>query len=535
MKIVFSGPKGSGKSTVGKVTANLLGLDIFETDIIIEEIYKEKTGNNFSCREICRQEGEKEFRRLELEAVRLAALKDWCVISTGGSTMLNTESRNLLREDSIFVFIYADVKVLLERILRKGTPSYLKSDNPEEELSIRLEKIKDVLLPYADVIVDTSVDDIDTASQNAVNAIAAEVARRGQMFSCLGNVVKISTFGESHGKGLGAVLDGIKPGFPVDEEYIQKELDRRRPGQSKMTTARNEADRVEILSGVFEGKTTGAPIGLLIRNKDQDSSKYDNLKELFRPGHADFTFWKKYGIRDHRGGGRSSGRETAARVAGGAIVRNILEGKGVTFTASAIEVAGVKAENFDADEIEKNTLRCADAYAAEKMKEAVLKASKEGESVGGIVELKIKGVPAGLGDPVFGKLDARLAHAMFSLGAVKGVEFGGGFELSKLNGTQSNDQMDESGFLTNSAGGILGGISNGEEIILRVAVKPTPSVFCKQKSTNKSGEAVDVKIEGRHDPCIVPRIIPVIESMAALVFFDVWTIQEHLKSDFPVL
>jgi chorismate synthase len=296
-----------------------------------------------------------------------------------------------------------------------------------------------------------------------------------------------------------------------------------------VTTPRNEADRVRILSGVFEGRTTGAPLAMIVENRDQDSSKYDNLRDIFRPGHADYTFNRKFGIRDHRGGGRSSGRETIGRVAAGALALQILRDRGVTICAWADEVAGIAGTKVEESFIEKNPVRAADPVAAPLMEKAILDAAAAHDSVGGVVRVRISGVPAGLGDPVFAKLDARLAAAVFSLGAVKGFEVGSGFGSAGMKGSEHNDAMNTAGFAGNHAGGILGGISTGADILLRIAVKPTPSIFQPQQTVDLRGEAVEIEIAGRHDPCIVPRIIPVIESMCALVLLDALAIQQHLQ------
>ena len=335
-----------------------------------------------------------------------------------------------------------------------------------------------------------------------------------------GKNFRITTFGESHGPGIGVVIDGVPAGLEMDETFLQAELDRRRPGQSKVTTQRNEADRAEILSGVFEGKTTGCPLAILIRNSDQHSSDYSNVANLFRPGHADYTYFQKYGIRDYRGGGRSSGRETAARVAAGAVAKMFLKTKGIQVRACALNIAGIKAEKFLWDEVENNIVRSPDPEAAVKMVEAIQQAQLAHDSVGGIVLCELLNVPAGLGEPAFDKLDAELAHAMLSVGAVKGIEFGAGFEVASMRGSENNDAITPEGFCTNNAGGILGGISNGDTIVFKVAVKPTPSIARKQQSIDTNRNPVDVEIKGRHDPCLVPRVVPVIEAMAALVLAD---------------
>ncbi|MBO5822530.1 MAG: chorismate synthase [Lentisphaeria bacterium] len=351
--------------------------------------------------------------------------------------------------------------------------------------------------------------------------------------SSFGNIFKITTFGESHGAALGVVIDGVPAGLPISLEFIQSELDRRRPGQSSLTTARKEGDQAEILSGVLNGIATGTPLAILIRNTDQRSKDYSKLEHTFRPGHADYTYTAKYGIRDVRGGGRSSGRETAARVAAGAVATLFLQTLGVNITAFAKELAGVKAEKFDAAEIEKNPARCPDADAAKAMIEAVAEAAAQKDSVGGIVGCRISGVPAGWGEPVFDKLDALLAHAMLSLGAVKGIEFGAGFASAAMRGSENNDALQPGAtpFVTNNAGGILGGISNGDEITFQLAVKPTPSISQVQSTIDDSGNACTMEITGRHDPCIVPRIIPVVEAMAALVLADCALAQRTTRLD----
>lgn len=353
-----------------------------------------------------------------------------------------------------------------------------------------------------------------------------------------GTQFRITTFGESHGKAVGVVIDGVKPGLPIDTDYIQTELDRRRPGQSKVTTARQEADRVEILSGVFEGRTTGTPICMVIWNKDQQSKAYDKIKDLFRPGHAGYTYLAKYGVSDYRGGGRSSGRETASRVAAGALAKSFLAKRGILIYAYTKEVAGVKAKTIDFKQIEKNSLRCPDPVAAKKMERKVLKVKKEGDSVGGIVEVVVKNPPVGLGEPVFDKLEADLAKALMSIGAIKGFEVGNGFAAARLKGSQNNDPMyiDRKSkrvrTRTNNAGGIAGGISNGEDIILRIAVKPPSSIVKEQETVTVGGRAARISVEGRHDPCICPRVVPVAESMVALTLLDHLTRQQlmHRKS-----
>ena len=341
------------------------------------------------------------------------------------------------------------------------------------------------------------------------------------MNNSFGEQFRVTTFGESHGPALGAIVDGVPAGLELDEAYIQKALDRRKPGQSVFTTPRKEADAVEILSGVFEGRTTGTPVALLIRNQDQRSRDYGDLAEVFRPGHADYGFFRKYGIRDYRGGGRSSGRETAARVAAGAIAAKYLQEKyGIVIRAWTEAVAGISGKKTDVDFIEKNALRAADPDRYPAMEEAVRNAIAELDSVGGIVSCVSEGVPAGLGEPVFDKLDALLAHAMLSLGAVKGIEFGDGFAAAGLRGSVNNDKMSPEGFLSNHAGGILGGISTGAPITFRIAVKPTPSIRQEQQTVDQENNPRTVTVQGRHDPCICPRIVPVVEAMASLVLAD---------------
>lgn len=341
------------------------------------------------------------------------------------------------------------------------------------------------------------------------------------MNNSFGSVFRVTTFGESHGVALGVIIDGVPAGIPIDSDFIQYELDRRKPGQSTVSTARKESDSGEILSGVFQGISTGTPIAILLRNADPHSKDYSNIAEIFRPGHADYTFFQKYGIRDYRGGGRSSGRETAARVAAGAVAKLLLKEYGISVRACASQIGKVKAQMpYNWDEVERNIIRSADAMAAEKMVLAIKEAQAKKESVGGAVYGEILGLPAGIGEPVFDKLDAMLAYAFMSIGGVKGVEIGDGFEVVEKLGSENNDFMDKNGFLTNHAGGILGGISNGNTVTFRLAVKPTPSIAAGQKSIDIHGQEVDLEISGRHDPCLVPRIVPVVESMAAIVVAD---------------
>ncbi|MCF7836189.1 chorismate synthase [Candidatus Gracilibacteria bacterium] len=336
-----------------------------------------------------------------------------------------------------------------------------------------------------------------------------------------GSVLKITTFGESHGAALGCVLDGVPAGIEISAKEIQVDLDRRRPGQSKVTTSRKEGDRVEILSGVFEGKTLGTPIALLIRNENQKSGDYSKIKNIFRPGHADFTWEKKFGIRDFRGGGRSSGRETVARVAAAALAKKILVKKRIQVLAHAESIGCVEAEAFDPKNIQKNSVRCADSSAAKEMEKVILEAQKRGDSVGGIIGIIVRNVPAGLGEPVFDKTEALLARALMSIGGVKGIEFGVGFAATKLFGSEMNDELISlCKKKTNRAGGIAGGITDGDEILIRLAVKPTASISISQNTVDSKGKAKKIQISGRHDPCLVPRIIPVAEAMVQLVLAD---------------
>jgi len=345
-----------------------------------------------------------------------------------------------------------------------------------------------------------------------------------------GHSFRITTWGESHGAAVGVVVDGVPAGLELTEADVQKELNRRRPGQSEVSTPRSESDTVEILSGVFEGMTTGTPISMLVRNRNANPGAYDYIRNIPRPGHADLFYMEKYGFRDHRGGGRSSGRETIGRVAGGAIAKKLLSSFGIEIHAHVIELGGIKAGQVTVEEIRDNVdrtvVRCADMEAAEKMLEQVRIAREEGDSIGGIVELIATGVPEGLGEPVFDKLDADIAGALMSIGAVKGVEIGAGFDCARMKGSQMNDAfvMEDDGSViteTNNAGGIIGGLSTGMPLICRAAVKPTPSISKKQKTVDMSSmEEIDIEVRGRHDPTIPPRMVPVAESMLALVLAD---------------
>ena len=336
----------------------------------------------------------------------------------------------------------------------------------------------------------------------------------------IGTEFRVTTWGESHGAAIGATVDGCPPDIPLAEPDIQKDIDRRRTRRVPSASARNEKDRVEILSGIFEGKTTGTPISLLIRNVDADSAAYEDLRDVFRPGHGDYTYFKKYGIRDHRGGGRGSGRETAARVAAGAVARRVISREGIRVVAFTRELAGIPAKRFSLDEIEKNPLFCPDSDAAAKMTEELERIKELGDSVGGVVEIRIQGCPPGLGEPVFDKMDADLAKALMSIGTVKGVEIGAGFEAARLRGSENNDPIGPSGFLTNHAGGILAGITTGEEIVIRVSCKPIASIRKEQNTIDISGKLRKISITGRHDISVIPRIIPVCEAMTCIILAD---------------
>lgn len=345
--------------------------------------------------------------------------------------------------------------------------------------------------------------------------------------STWGEIFRISTWGESHGKGLGVVVDGCPAGLALSEEEIQKYLDKRKPGETRYSTPRKEGDKVEILSGVFEGKTTGTPISLMVFNTSQKSKDYSEIAKIYRPGHADYTFDQKYGFRDYRGGGRSSGRETIGRVAAGAIAMKILEQMGIAVHAYVTQIGDIQIDpvKMTYENIEKSPLRMPDLEASERAEEFLEKQMQEKNSAGGIIECVVKGVPAGVGEPVFGKLDAALAQAVMSIGAVKGVEIGDGFQAAAATGKTNNDAfcVNENGAIgkeTNHAGGILGGMSDGSDIVLRAAFKPTPSVFSEQKTVTTEGEPVSVEIKGRHDPIIVPRAVVVVEAMTAMTILD---------------
>ena len=342
--------------------------------------------------------------------------------------------------------------------------------------------------------------------------------------SSFGKLFKITTWGESHGRGLGVVIEGCPAGLPIKESDIQLELNRRRTGQSKVTTTRKEGDQIQIMSGVFKGKTTGTPISLLVENEDADSSKYDLIKDLYRPGHADYTYDMKYGFRDYRGGGRSSARETVGRVAAGAIAKKLLARERIKIIGFTRQVGKHIAKNIDYKEIENNIVRCPDNKIAEKMINSIMRARKKGDSLGGVVEVIAKGVPAGLGEPVFDRLDADLAKAVMSMPAVKGVEIGVGFQSAIMTGSECNDvfAMKNKKVITttNNAGGILGGISNGMDIVIRLVVKPTSSINKAQDTVTQQGKKAEIRVEGRHDPCVATRAVPIAEAMVAITLID---------------
>lgn len=349
-----------------------------------------------------------------------------------------------------------------------------------------------------------------------------------------GNIFKITTFGESHGVAVGGVIDGMPAGIHVDESFLQNEMARRRPGQSAITTGRNEADKVELLSGVFEGLTTGTPIGFEVRNGNQHSNDYENMRNLFRPSHADFTYTEKYGIRDHRGGGRSSARETLSRVVGGAFAKMALKRLGITVTAYTSQVGDIKLEgnyrDYDLDNIEQNAVRCPDSDVAAQMETLIKQVKAEGDTIGGVITCVVKGVPAGLGEPAFGKLHAALGSAMLSINACKGFEYGMGFEGVSKRGSQMNDPFvvcdGKVKTATNNSGGIQGGISNGEDIYFRCAFKPVATLLQDIKTIDKNLEPTVLETKGRHDPCVLPRAVPIVEAMAAMTILDFYLMRK---------
>ncbi len=347
-----------------------------------------------------------------------------------------------------------------------------------------------------------------------------------------GSIFKLTTFGESHGEAIGGVIDGCPAGLKLDFDAIEAEMNRRKPGQSAIVTQRKEPDTVQFLSGIFEGITTGTPIGFIIANANQKSKDYSHIKDTYRPSHADYTYDKKYGIRDHRGGGRSSARETACRVAAGAIAKQLLKEIKITAYVSGVGELKLKKDysELDFSEIEKNPVRCADPAMAVQMETYIKEIRKQGDTVGGMVTCVIQNVPAGLGEPVFDKLHAELGKAMLSINAVKGFEYGSGFKGTQLKGSQHNDLFNEDGSTTtNHSGGIQGGISNGADIYFSVAFKPVATLMQKQETINSDGEKVEMEGKGRHDPCVVPRAVPIVEAMAALVLADFWLLNKNAK------
>lgn len=348
-----------------------------------------------------------------------------------------------------------------------------------------------------------------------------------------GNIFRLTSFGESHGAAIGGIIDGCPAGIEVDMDFIQNELNRRRPGQSKITTPRNEADKVEFLSGIFEGKTTGTPIGFVIWNANQHSSDYDNMKALYRPSHADYTYQQKYGIRDHRGGGRSSARETIARCVGGALAKLALDQLNISVTAYTSQVGGIKLDKlyseYDLNTIEDTPVRCPDASKAEEMIALINEVKSKGDTIGGVITCVIKGTPVGLGEPVFGKLHAALGNAMLSINAVKGFEYGDGFDVNH-RGSEVNDEFYDKGgkvsTRTNHSGGIQGGISNGQDIYFKVAFKPVATILMQQHTVDNEGHETDLKARGRHDACVLPRAVPIVEAMAAMTILDYYLLNK---------
>ena len=350
----------------------------------------------------------------------------------------------------------------------------------------------------------------------------------------IGKNFTVTTFGESHGVALGCVIDGCPPGIEISSEEIQKELDLRKPGSNKYTTQRKENDEVEILSGIFEGTTTGTPIGLLIRNKDQRSSDYDELKDVFRPSHADYSYIQKYGIRDHRGGGRSSARETSMRVAAGAIAKKFLQSKlSIEIDGYVSQIGKFKIESFEKDEIKNNPFFCPDKNLIPELEKYIDELRKEGDSIGAKITVCASGMPLGLGEPVFDKLDADIAHALMSINAVKGVEIGSGFEVINLQGSENRDEMSPDGFKSNNSGGISGGISTGQDLVASIALKPTSSIMVEGDTVNKKGESVKVQSKGRHDPCVGIRAVPIAEAMIAIVLTDHFLRNRAQNADKP--
>ena len=355
-----------------------------------------------------------------------------------------------------------------------------------------------------------------------------------------GHIFRLTTFGESHGEAIGGVIDGMPAGIDIDMEFIQEELNRRRPGQSKITTSRNEPDKVELLSGVFEGKSTGCPIGFIVRNTNQHSHDYDNMRDLFRPSHADFTYYYKYGTRDHRGGGRSSARITISRCVGGALAKLVLRQLGIIIQAYTSQVGDISLDRdyhlYDLSKTESNAVRCPDTEKANQMEELISQVKAEGDTIGGIITCVIKGCPAGLGEPEFGKLHADLGAAMLGIKAVKGFEYGEGFDGVTARGSEQNDifipiseESSQHSTKTNHSGGIQGGISNGQDIYFRVAFKPVATILTQQDTIDIDGNPTTLKAQGRHDPCVLPRAVPIVEAMAAMTILDHFLLNKTIK------
>ena len=352
------------------------------------------------------------------------------------------------------------------------------------------------------------------------------------MFNSFGNILRLTTFGESHGKAIGGVIDGFPAGVAIDMDFVQAELNRRRPGQSRITTSRSEDDKVELLSGIFNGRSTGSPIGFVVWNKNQQSSDYSEMQSVYRPSHADYTYKLKYGIRDYRGGGRSSARETISRVVGGALAKLALRQLGIRITAYTSQVGGIKLEEnytaYDLSLVETNPVRCPDPAKAKEMEDYIYKVKEEGDTIGGVVTCVIQGCPIGLGEPVFGKLQSALASGMLSINAAKAFEYGEGFKGLKMKGSEQNDIFyNNNGRVetrTNHSGGIQGGISNGQDIYFRVAFKPVATVLMEQHTVNIDGQDTTLTARGRHDPCVLPRAVPIVEAMAAMTILDFYLI-----------
>lgn len=356
----------------------------------------------------------------------------------------------------------------------------------------------------------------------------------GLMRNTFGNLLRLTTFGESHGAAIGGVVDGFPAGVEIDMDFIQHELDRRRPGQSKITTDRKEADQVELLSGVFEGKSTGCPIGFIVRNANQRSSDYDNMRNVYRPSHADFTYQSKYGVRDHRGGGRSSARITISRCVGGALAKLALRQIGVSIKAYTSQVGDIALDRdyrkYDLTQTDSNIVRCPDNEAAERMIKLISEVKEAGDTIGGTITCVIKGCPVGLGEPEFGKLNAALGSAMLGINAAKGIEFGLGFDFINRRGSEVNDifttENGRTTTLTNNSGGIQGGISNGQDIYFRIAFKPVATLLFEQQTVDINGQEATLKARGRHDPCVLPRAVPIVEAMSAMTILDLFLMQK---------